>query len=301
MSTWGKVADKKDVEKSNFLVLQKQKEEKEEKEKWILPREEILSPYFEHQANLVDVVLDLVSSIKPWANELGWTYENGEFKGIRIGTKVVCTKSFIGHVGYVEVLYDSIIRFRIVSLSKSYEGRYQEARDTWGLAVLPDNVDISKQMTASEAYDYIASFNKKLSSEMQVDEPDDEDKKEILPIVEQLDWGVIKVKLKGETMVFKDAKLYPNGATAWDWGKTGTHHNPGMQYEDVREILDAGVETIILTKGQHQKLRVSEELIAQIDADGVTVHAFETRIAVRMYEQLRKAGMRVGIIIHSTC
>jgi hypothetical protein len=30
---------------------------------------------------------------------------------------------------------------------------------------------------------------------------------------------------------FKDAKLFPGGARAWDWRETGTGHVPGIQNE----------------------------------------------------------------------
>jgi len=112
---------------------------------------------------------------------------------------------------------------------------------------------------------------------------------------------VIKVKHSGETRSFKDAKLYPGRATAWDWGITGTHHNPGIQYEDIREILDSGVDHIILSKGQYRKLGITSGLTEQIAQENVTVHVAQTEEAVELYESLRKQGVNVGIIIHSTC
>jgi len=297
MNTWAKVAHKEDVELSNSFVVKKQKEEKEERDNWIRPREEILLPYLEYKKYLSYVILQMVFSMEQCTNPLGWTQQNLVIKGIRVGTKVVCTKSFIGHVGYVQLLSNSKISFRIISLSQSYEIPVHEAQNRWGLAVLPDDIDISKQMTATEAYKYIASLDKKLNIENKVDELDAAD---TLPIISQLNWGVVKVRHKGDTLFFKDAKLYPGGATAWDWSKTGTHRNPGIQYADVHEILRANVEVIILTKGQNFGLEVSDELVTRIEEEGVTVHVSETREGVRIYELYREVGVRVGILIHST-
>jgi hypothetical protein len=38
-------------------------------------------------------------------------------------------------------------------------------------------------------------------------------------------WGRIRIDGHG---TFKDAKLYPGGARAWDWNETGTRHKPGV-------------------------------------------------------------------------
>jgi len=100
---------------------------------------------------------------------------------------------------------------------------------------------------------------------------------------------------------FKDAKLFPGRATAWYWSITGTHHNPVVQYEDIREILDTGVNHIILSKGQYGNLGITSGLTEQIAQENVTVHVAKTEEAVGIYESLRKQGVSVGIIIHSTC
>jgi len=39
-------------------------------------------------------------------------------------------------------------------------------------------------------------------------------------------WGQIVVSAD---RTFKDARLYPGGVEEWDWGKTGTRHDPGIQ------------------------------------------------------------------------
>ena len=54
------------------------------------------------------------------------------------------------------------------------------------------------------------------------------------PAITHLSWGKLEVADHG---TFKDAKLWPGGARAWDWSETGTRHEPGIQPADVAELL----------------------------------------------------------------
>jgi len=314
-SFWRKSASTSDVSRANKLVAQKQELEKKFRAFWNKSRKTILSPYLENNSDLVRLILNITYNIKTWNNSLGWTYKDGEFKGIGKGSKVVCTKSNIGHVGYVEDVEGTEIKFHIITLDSSWIESYKEAESSWGLVVLPDSADISKQMTATEAVKCLQRFlpvekkveivAKPLDEAKSIDEakPIEEkvDVSTILPEITDLSWGCIKVLHLGESLVFKDAKIYPGTAKAWDWGIMLTHHMPGIQYADIQEILDAGVEIIILTRGRHLKLMVSDALKEQIEQEDVTVHIAETEEAVAMYEQFRKEGRNVGIIVHSTC
>jgi ankyrin repeat protein len=44
------------------------------------------------------------------------------------------------------------------------------------------------------------------------------------PLITSFRWGRIE---DSSRRVFKDARLYPGGAAAWDWAVTGTHHPTG--------------------------------------------------------------------------
>jgi len=99
---------------------------------------------------------------------------------------------------------------------------------------------------------------------------------------------------------FKDAKLYPGGARAWDWGETGTSHVPGIQIADVDELLAQGSETVVLSRGVHERLQVPEETLAYLDAHGIETHVLQTEEAVERYNELRK-DQKVGGLFHSTC
>jgi hypothetical protein len=117
------------------------------------------------------------------------------------------------------------------------------------------------------------------------------------PAIAHISWGKLEVAGHG---VFKDAKLYPGGARAWDWGETGTRHEPGIQPADVQELLDHGAEVIVLSRGMHKRLQTCPETLDLLQGQGVAVHVLETEEAVAKYEALR-GTTRVGALIHSTC
>ena len=79
-------------------------------------------------------------------------------------------------------------------------------------------------------------------------------------LITDLSWGNMEVSIAGEKLHFKDCKVWPGGARAWDWGETGTHHSPGIQLVDIEEVLEKGAETIILTRGQFGRLDISPQV-----------------------------------------
>lgn len=117
------------------------------------------------------------------------------------------------------------------------------------------------------------------------------------PQIERLQWGT--VTLAGGKR-FKDVKLFPGGARAWDWGETGTRHSPGIQFADVRELLDHGAEVVVLSQGQIGRLKVAKATLRALEERGLEVHVQPTRQAVETYNRLRRESA-VGALIHSTC
>jgi len=113
-------------------------------------------------------------------------------------------------------------------------------------------------------------------------------------------WGSLLVEAEGEAQQFKDAKLFPGGCRAWDWGETGTEHSPGVQLADVQELLEHGASAVVLSRGVLGRLQVPEETVRQLEQRGVTVHVARTAEAVELYNRLR-ASEAVGALIHSTC
>jgi hypothetical protein len=66
------------------------------------------------------------------------------------------------------------------------------------------------------------------------------------PRITHLSWG--RLEIDGYAKPFKDAKLFPGGARAWDWNETGTRHVPGIQPADVEELLTHGARVVVLSK-----------------------------------------------------
>ena len=96
------------------------------------------------------------------------------------------------------------------------------------------------------------------------------------PQIIDLSWGNIIVE--GADKAFKDAKLYPEGSREWNWNGTGTHHHPGIQPADNRELLDRGVEIIVLSEGHHQHLEILDETLELLNDVGVRVYIEETGV-----------------------
>jgi hypothetical protein len=118
------------------------------------------------------------------------------------------------------------------------------------------------------------------------------------PRIEQVSWGTMRVEGFGRG---KDFKLWPGGAREWNWAETGTHHVPGIQPGDVRELVDNGSRIIVLSRGMLLRLRTAPETLQLLKQLGVDVRIAETKEATRLYNELAAAGEAVGGLFHSTC
>ena len=117
------------------------------------------------------------------------------------------------------------------------------------------------------------------------------------PKVTHLSWGRMEVDGLGAG---KDFKLYPGGGRAWDWSETGTRHDPGIQLTDVEELLSHGATVVVLSRGIDLVLQVQPEVVAALEAQGITVHVAQTEEAVGLYNTLCDTAA-VGGLFHSTC
>ena len=118
------------------------------------------------------------------------------------------------------------------------------------------------------------------------------------PKVTHLSWG--RLEVEGVNDAFKDAKLFPGGARAWDWNETGTSHEPGIQPADVEELLERGATAVVLSRGFHERLGVTPETLRVLEDRGVSTHIRQTGEAMEPYNELTETE-RVGALIHSTC
>lgn len=117
------------------------------------------------------------------------------------------------------------------------------------------------------------------------------------PRITNLAWGRLEVE---GGCTFKDAKLFPGGAREWDWRETGTSHVPGIQPADVRELLDRGATTVVLSQGVLRRLSVCPETLRLLEERGVRTHVLPTKQAIDLFNDLREKEP-VGGLFHTTC
>jgi hypothetical protein len=118
------------------------------------------------------------------------------------------------------------------------------------------------------------------------------------PKVTHISWGRMEVEGLGPG---RDFKLYPGGGRAWDWRETNTHHVPGIQPTDVKELIDHGSTIVVLSRGMELALQTTPETLALLQECSVPVHLEETNAAVALYNRLAESGKQVGGLFHSTC
>jgi len=115
--------------------------------------------------------------------------------------------------------------------------------------------------------------------------------------ITKLSWGKIEID---KTHKFKDVKLFPGGCREWNWRETDTQHNPVIQYSDVQELIENCSRGIILSRGVLGRLKIQDNCINKLEADGIIIHILKTREAVKLYNNLRETK-KVGALIHTTC
>lgn len=118
------------------------------------------------------------------------------------------------------------------------------------------------------------------------------------PRITHLSWGCIET---GDGERYQDAKIWPGGGREWNWQETGTEHTPGIQPDDVEELLENGAEIVVLSMGYHERLGVCDETVQMLENRGVPVHVLQTEQAVIKFNQLREKNEPVGGLFHSAC
>ena len=118
------------------------------------------------------------------------------------------------------------------------------------------------------------------------------------PLIRYLSWGRMQVEGCADA---KDFKLWPGGGRAWDWTETGLSHDPGIQVDDVRELVEHGARVVVLSQGMMEALKCQPETLAWLEQQDVRVEVLETRAAAQRYNDLAREGEAVGGLFHSTC
>lgn len=120
------------------------------------------------------------------------------------------------------------------------------------------------------------------------------------PEIVKINWGSIHINMDGQLSIFRDVKLFPGGAKEWNWKITGTSYNSGILRDDIVDLVEAGTEVVILSKGFYGRLKVSENVLAYLKQLKVDYFILNTEDAIRQYNRLRRK-YAVGALIHTTC
>ena len=123
------------------------------------------------------------------------------------------------------------------------------------------------------------------------------------PNIVLVEWSRVICEVDSEKLTFKDAKVYPSRVEEWDWGNSGTRHNPGVAITDVLDLMDAGCTHIIVTSGMHDKLMsrpLQEAFKNNVCVISQLLYCNTSKVK-DLYDDLVSRGYIVGALIHSTC
>ncbi len=116
------------------------------------------------------------------------------------------------------------------------------------------------------------------------------------PIINSFKWGVIEI----DGICYIDAKIYPDKAENWDWSKTHTDHDSGIQAQDVQDLVDHGCTFIILSQGLGRKLDVSFESYKVLLKADIDFLVTDTISAIDRYNaEIDDETYLVGALIHT--
>jgi hypothetical protein len=75
---------------------------------------------------------------------------------------------------------------------------------------------------------------------------------------------------------------------------------PGIQPDDVQELIEHGAKAVVLSKGFWQRLNVCPTTLEVLAKNGIKAEVLQTEAAVERFNELRES-MPVGGLFHSTC
>lgn len=93
-----------------------------------------------------------------------------------------------------------------------------------------------------------------------------------------------------------DVIIYPDHVFNVWWRKDGHH----LQLVDLKDILAAKPEVLVIGTGYAQAMKVDSELVDELKAKGIEVHVAETHKAVDIYNSLPR-DKKVIAGLHLTC
>src|SRR5512135_1758506 len=99
-------------------------------------------------------------------------------------------------------------------------------------------------------------------------------------VVEHYSFG--RIAIDGKTYT-SDVIIYPGRIDASWWRKEG--HN--LQIEDLRNVIAAKPQVLIIGMGAYGAMKVPENTIAHLRSKGIEVQAANTDKAVKLYNEFQ--------------
>lgn len=94
-----------------------------------------------------------------------------------------------------------------------------------------------------------------------------------------------------------DVIIYPDRVDSSWWRKEGHR----LQEEDVREILQAAPQILIVGTGQDDRMKIAPQLKMLLEQKGVELFAAITPEACKLHNKLVKGNKTVVTALHLTC
>lgn len=113
-------------------------------------------------------------------------------------------------------------------------------------------------------------------------------------------WGKTIVEHNASQNEYEDCRIWSTGSEKWDWKRTNTHHRPGIQIADVKDLIDKA-DIFVLSLGMDHMLEVMSETISFLIEKNKEVFLLQTPEAVNKYNELAQQGKSVAALIHATC
>ena len=104
-----------------------------------------------------------------------------------------------------------------------------------------------------------------------------------------------RITIDGKTYT-SDVIIYPDRVNSSWWRKEGHF----LQMDDLREVLDARPEVIIIGTGYSGVMRVSDEIISNLKSMKIDMHVARTTEAVELFNEL-SGSKKIVACLHLTC
>lgn len=115
-------------------------------------------------------------------------------------------------------------------------------------------------------------------------------------------WGsVVFESPGGSSKKFKDLIISPSIIKEWNFNDTGMKHDPRIRIIDIEDYI-RDVDTVILSQGMSNQLKVADETIKYLKDTGKEFFVLNSKEAVQKYNALcGLKGRKCIAFIHSMC